>query len=117
MAHADELAAAAQPFQSACRPDRIGERQPADDAAHEVDVFADVETLLGLAAELMQDLDQHCSLDAAAGELRAQVVRREIAGQALADLFRPGIGVPPRPPEMMMRVDHDRSNLKPVRGA
>src|SRR5512133_2156466 len=110
MAHADEFPARAQPLERARGGVGIGERQPADDAAHEVDVFADVETLLGLATELMQDLDQHCSRDAAAGELRAQVVRREIAGQALADPIRPGIGVAPRPPEMMMRVDHDRSN-------
>src|SRR6266480_5275164 len=112
MAHADEFPARAQPLERARGGVGIGQRQPADDAAHEVDLFTDVETLLGLAAELMQDLNQHRSLDPAAGDPRAQVVRREIACQALADLIRPGIGVPARPPDMMMRVDHDRSNAQ-----
>ena len=86
MAHADELAAAAaQPLDRLRRGVRIGERQPADHAAHEVDLVADVEALLGLAADLMQHLDQHRALDAAALELRPQVVGREIAIEPVAD--------------------------------
>src|SRR5437899_2715704 len=84
----------------------VGKRQPANHAANELDLVAEIETLLGLPADLMQHLHQHRSLDAAAVELRTQVVGREIARQAITDLIRPRIGVPPPPPEMVMRIDH-----------
>ena len=71
-----------------------GQRQPADDAAHEVDLLAEIETFLGLAADLMQHLDQHRSLDASARELGAQIVRGEIARKAVTHQVGPGIGVP-----------------------
>ena len=95
MADADQLAAAR--FQSLDRARRgvgVGQRQPADDAAHEVDLLAEIETFLGLAADLMQHLDQHGSLDAGARELGAQIVRGEIARKAVTDRVGPGIGVP-----------------------
>ena len=89
MAHADELAAAgAQPLERARGGIRIGQRQPADHAAHEIDLLAEIEAFLGLAADLMQDLDQHGPLDAAALELGAQVVGREIAREAVAGEHR-----------------------------
>src|SRR5262249_8729270 len=107
VAHADELAAAlAQPLDVACGGIRIGERQPADHAAHVVDLLADIEAFLRLAADLVQYLDQDGALDAAARELRAQIIGREVAVEAVADQLRPRIGVPSRPPEMMMRIDH-----------
>ena len=85
---------------------RIRERQPADHAAHEIDLLAEIEAFLGLAADLMQDLDQHGPLDPAALELRPQVVGREIAREAVAGEIGPVVGVAAGPPEMMMRVDH-----------
>src|SRR5262249_30937687 len=72
----------------------------------EIDLFAEIEALLGLAADLMQDLYHHRPLDAAARKLRAQIVGREIARQAIAGAVGPSVGVPAGPPEMMMRVDH-----------
>ena len=106
VAHADEFAAAAQPVERARSGVGIGQRQPADDAAHEIDLAAEIEAFLGLAADLVQDLHQHRALDAGALELRAQVVGGEIAREAVADESGPAIGVPAGPPEMMMRVDH-----------
>ena len=106
MAHADELPAGAQPLKRPRRCVGVSKRQPANHAANELDLVAEIETLLGLPADLMQHLHQHRSLDAAAVELRTQVVGREIARQAITDLIRPRIGVPPPPPEMMMRIDH-----------
>src|SRR5947209_6168432 len=95
-----------QPVERARSGVGIGQRQPADDAAHEIDLAAEIEAFLGLAADLVQDLHQHRALDAGALELRAQVVGGEIAREAVADESGPAIGVPAGPPEMMMRVDH-----------
>src|SRR5262249_57096613 len=106
MAHASKLAAGAQPLERTRRGIRIGERQPADNAAHELDLVGEIETLLGLPADLMQDLHQHASLDAAAAELGAQIVGREIARQAITRLIPPRIAVPAPPPQKVMRIDH-----------
>src|SRR5262249_33129920 len=111
VAHADELAAGAQPPERVRGGVGIGKRQPADHAAYEIDLFAEIKALLGLAADLMQDLHQHRALDAAARKLRAEVVGREIARQAVADAVGPSVGVPAGPPEMMMRVDHIHQGL------
>src|SRR4029453_722289 len=84
VAHADELAAGAQPPERVRGGVGIGKWKPADHPAHEIDLFAEIEALLGLAADLMQDLHHHRPLDLAARKLRAQIVRREIARQAIA---------------------------------
>src|SRR5262249_35403738 len=58
----------------------------------------------------MQNLDQHRSFDAATGELRAQVIGREVAREAIADRAGPRIWWSAGPQEMMMRVD----NMRPI---
>jgi hypothetical protein len=92
----------------------IRERQPADDAAHEIDLLAEIEAFLGLAADLMQDLHQHRPLNAAKRELRPQVLGGEIAREAVADGIGPSVGVPAGPPEVMMRVDHVLIHQEPA---
>ena len=62
--------------------------------------------MFGLAADLVQHLNQHCALDTASLELRTQIIGRVVAVEPVADLSRPSIGMLVRPPEMMMRVDH-----------
>src|SRR6516162_187861 len=105
MAHADELSALAEPFDRARCSVRIGKREPADHAAHEIDLAAQIEKFLRLVA-LRQDLDQHRPIDVAAFELRAQIVWGEIARKAITSCRRPSVGMTAPPPEMVMRIDH-----------
>src|SRR5262245_11261826 len=75
-----------------------------------------VEIFAGLAG-LVQHLDQHRAVDAARLELTREIFRRVIAVEPTTGRFRPFVGVPGEPPEMMMRVDDahaGKSSYRPV---
>jgi hypothetical protein len=75
----------------------IGERQPADNAAHEADLARDIEAFLCLTVELMQHLDENGAFDAAARKLGAKVIGGEIPRQPRSGIWRPRVCVPARP--------------------
>ena len=106
MAHANEFAAAAQPFQRLRGRVRVDQRQPADHASHKIDLAAEIEEFFGLPGHLVEDLNQDGALDAAAHKLGAQIFGREVTREAIAGGRWPRVGVARGPPEVMMRIDH-----------